>query len=154
MQADDVLSWEFAGSTFGIIMRPRSGLEAPTDVLEELPPFVANDVHPALSNRSIYDVPATAAPSMITLPEPASLVAPPSTVFFSAGPLIVVFADGVKNAHTVQYRTPTKLLTPPLFASKRHVARLAAFQIQGEAPCWACFVFGDFDPRALPVLPP
>ncbi len=160
MQIDDLFSWEWAASAFGpIVLRPKSGFETPVGLLQELPPFVANDLWLAPQSNDVYGVPATAADSTITLPEAASLVAPPSDAFFALGPIFIVFADGVKNAHKVQYRTPTKLLTPPLFGSKRHVLRLAAGAMRGEQPAWfgmtaADFDFRDIAPSDFPPFPP
>jgi hypothetical protein len=75
--------------------------------------FVANDYAPAtLENDSLYDIPATAGVSTVTLPAAAA-----------DGTRVQFSADGVKNAHTVQYRDATgpTVLTTALVASKRHL---------------------------------
>ncbi len=79
--------------------------------------FAAGDNAPAaITNGAIYDVPATAAASTITLPADA----PDGTVAYFV-------ADGTKNAHTVQYRDATgpTNLTTALTASKRHLCVVA-----------------------------
>jgi hypothetical protein len=80
-----------------------------------LPAFAAADCVPAAAaiiNGALYDVPATAANSTVTLPAGA----PDGTVIQFA-------ADGTKNGHTVQYRDATgpTNLTAALTASKRHL---------------------------------
>lgn len=78
-----------------------------------LPAFAANDSVPAdIEHDVVYDVPATAAASTVTLP----VAAPDGTRAYFA-------ADGTKNGHTVQYRDATGPvnLTTALTASKRHL---------------------------------
>lgn len=75
--------------------------------------YAANDSIPtAIVNGAIYDVPTTGAASTVTLPA----AAPDGTIAY-------FFADGTKNAHTVQYRDATgpTNLTTALTASKRHL---------------------------------
>lgn len=82
-----------------------------------LPAFAAADCVPAaIANGAIYDVPATAANSTVTLPA----AAPDGTVAYFV-------ADGTKNGHTVQYRDATgpANLTAALTASKRHMVVVA-----------------------------
>jgi hypothetical protein len=78
-----------------------------------LPAYVSNAaaVPANPGHDSIYDVPTTAAASVITLPALAA-----------EGTRIMFAADGVKNGHTVQYRDETGAvnLTTALTASKRH----------------------------------
>lgn len=79
-----------------------------------LPAFAANNiaVPDAPANGAVYDVPATGAASTITLPAIAN-----------EGTTVQFFADGTKNAHTVQYRDATGPvnLTTALTAAKRHL---------------------------------
>lgn len=93
---------------------PAIDAAAPTPAVAS---YTANDYAPAaIVNGAVYDVPTTAAASTITLP----LAAADGTVaYFSA--------DGVKNAHTVQYRDVTGpvLLTTALTAAKRHLVTVA-----------------------------
>jgi hypothetical protein len=75
--------------------------------------FASNDLVIAGSPASmgLYDIPATAAASTVTLPAAAA-----------EGTLLRFVADGTKNGHTVQYRDATGPvnLTTALTASKRH----------------------------------
>lgn len=74
--------------------------------------FVANDwVIASVEPDAIYDIPATAAASTVTLPAAAP-----------DGTRATFVADGTKNGHTVQYRDATgpANLTTALTASKRH----------------------------------
>jgi hypothetical protein len=88
-----------------------SGSGEPIDVL---PAFVAaaslSPVSPV--NGTLYDVPTTAAASVISL----TATAKPGTVLYFS-------ADGTKNGHTVQYKDATGAvaLTTALTASKRHM---------------------------------
>ena len=59
---------------------------------------------------SRFDIPTTTGASTVTLPDAAE-----------DGDLVYFSADGVKNAHTVQYRQGATLLTTALTASKRHL---------------------------------
>lgn len=80
-----------------------------------LPAFAANAIaQAAVRHGAVYDVPATAAASTITLP-----VAAPD------GTEIEYTANGVLNAHTVQYvdATGPTNITTALTASKRHLVR-------------------------------
>lgn len=75
--------------------------------------FAGNDLAPAgLSSDAIYDIPATAGASTVTLPAAAA-----------DGTSVQFVADGTKNGHTVQYRDATGPvnLTTALVASKRHL---------------------------------
>lgn len=105
----------------GAQQRTLGRVEADVAALEErrlasasAPAFASNDstipTNPA--SDAIYDVPATSAASTITLPATAR-----------ERTRLTFFADGVKNAHTVQYRDATgpTNLTAALTASKRHV---------------------------------
>jgi len=64
------------------------------------------------NSNATYDAPTTAAASIVTLPAVAT-----------DGTLLYFTADGVKNAHTIQYRDATGLvnLTTALTALKRHL---------------------------------
>lgn len=92
------------------------GLGAVTTVL---PAFSAGALAVANNPNSnaIYDVPTTAAASVITLPATAV-----------AGTILYFSADGTKNGHTVTYKdgTGAVALTTALTASKRHLV-IAAF---------------------------
>ncbi len=82
----------------------------------ELPAFASNNVNVGAVEEQLhgglFDIPATSAASTITLPASAE-----------DGTEITFSADGVKNAHTVQYRDETgpTVLTTALTAAKRHV---------------------------------
>ncbi len=80
--------------------------------------FAAGDLVIGASPNSgaIYEVPATAANSTITLPATAD-----------EGTELTFVADGTNNAHTVQYRDATgpTNLTAALTASKRHMVKAA-----------------------------
>lgn len=98
-------------ATKGVLVELRTATEdlAP---LPALSAFAANDCAPTtIVHGAIYDVPATAGVSTITLPA----AAPDGTVAYFT-------ADGAKNGHTVQYRDATgpTNLTTALTASKRH----------------------------------
>lgn len=86
--------------------------------LSEVDPgaFAANDlvIGASPSSGSLYDIPATAAASTVTLPATAT-----------EGTELTFVADGTKNAHTVQYRDATGPvnLTTALTASKRHMVK-------------------------------
>jgi hypothetical protein len=107
--------------TMGVAVQKLDGAILPGSIggdgFQVLPDFAANALAlDAIANGALYDVPATAGASTITLPADA----PDGTVAdFSA--------DGVKNGHTVQYRDETgpTILTTALLASKRHLVRVA-----------------------------
>lgn len=99
-------------ATKGVLVEKRT---PGTDLARQpaLPAFAANDCVPtAIVHGAIYDVPATAGASTVTLPA----AAPDGTVAYFV-------ADGVKNAHTVQYRDATgpTNLTAALTLAKRHM---------------------------------
>lgn len=93
-----------------------SGLDLATGALAG---FSSNNINVPNSpvSGSIYELPATSAASTITLPA----VADPGTILHFV-------ADGIENAHTVQYRDATGPvnITTALTASKRHMV-VAAF---------------------------
>lgn len=77
--------------------------------------FVAADyvlTAAAIVQDGVYDLPATAAASTVTLPANAP-----------DGTRVSFTADGVKNGHTIQYRDATgpTAITAALVASKRHL---------------------------------
>lgn len=76
--------------------------------------FAANDLVIGASPNSgaVYEIPATAAASTVTLPATAT-----------EGTVLKFVADGTLNGHTVQYRDATGPvnLTTALTASKRHL---------------------------------
>lgn len=94
------------------------GLAGAPEIMAEgtLPAFAAGDLvvqdYPAPG--AVFDLPATAAASTVTLPAAAH-----------EGTAIEIVADGTKNGHTVQYRDATGPvnLTTALLASKRHQVR-------------------------------
>lgn len=84
--------------------------------------FVANDAAPTdVINGAVYNLPATAAASTVTLPA----AAPDGVIAFFA-------ADGTANGHTVTYRDATGAvaLTTALVASKRHLT--VASKVNGK----------------------
>ncbi len=84
--------------------------------------FTANDAAPAdIINGAVYNLPATAAASTVTLPA----AAPDGVIAFFA-------ADGTANGHTVTYRDATGAvaLTTALVASKRHLT--VASKVNGK----------------------
>lgn len=103
-------------ATKGVLVQ-KLGEQRQLATLPTAPAFAANDSAPAaIVNGAIYDVPATAAASTVTLPA----AAPDGTV-------AQFVADGTKNGHTVQYRDATgpTVLTTALTASKRHLVVVA-----------------------------
>jgi hypothetical protein len=93
---------------------PSSSLDGLEAVETALAAFSSNNINVGASpnSGSIYDVPATAAASTISLPATAA-----------EGTVLYFVADGTKNGHTVQYRdiTGPVNLTTALTASKRHL---------------------------------
>ena len=90
--------------------------DQPMDPVGTMPGQVGNDfilTAAGVIQNAVYDLPATAAASTVTLPAAAP-----------DGTKITVVADGTKNGHTVQYRDATgpTNLTTALLASKRHLA--------------------------------
>lgn len=112
---------EVPGRGIGIQKLDGVGLGAGADggsaVETTLPDFSSNAIAIADNPRTgaIYDVPTTGAASVITLPDNAA-----------EGTVLHFVADGVKNAHTVQYRDGATNLTTALTALKRHLV-VAAF---------------------------
>lgn len=113
--------WDFS-STRGVLVERLQAVPTPSSTLASLvtvaanaPAFVSNDsvVGNNPNSGTSFDIPTTAAASTVTLPATAT-----------EGTLIYFFADGTKNAHTVQYRDATGPvnLTAALTASKRHLA--------------------------------
>lgn len=106
-------------STEGVLVMPLPyGFAVPSHVaaLAALGAFAAADLviaAAALVHDAVYDLPATAANSTVTLPAAAP-----------DGTRVTIVADGTKNGHTVQYRDATGPvnLTAALTASKRHTA--------------------------------
>lgn len=92
------------------------GQETPGDLLAESPAlaFVANDlvIQDDPQTHLVIDIPATAGISTVTLPADAV-----------EGTQLTFVADGVKNAHTVQYRDVATAITAALTAAKRHQVR-------------------------------
>lgn len=92
-------------------------------IVGELPAFAAGDnvVPDFPASGTIFDLPATAANSTVTLPADAR-----------EGTVLTFVADGTKNGHTVQYRDATgpANLTTALTASKRH--QVAATFLNGK----------------------
>lgn len=77
-----------------------------------LPAFAAGDTAPtSIVDGAVYDVPATAANSTISLPA----AAPDGTVAF-------FHADGTKNGHTLTFRDVTTAISAATTASKRVAA--------------------------------
>lgn len=88
-----------------------------------LPAFAAGDSAPAsIVHMGVYDVPATAANSTISLPA----AAPDGTVCF-------IHADGTKNGHTLTVRDVTTAISAASTASKR--VAIVAFKADGK---WTC----------------
>lgn len=83
--------------------------------------FAANDL--VIPNNppsgAIYEIPATAAASTVTLPATAV-----------EGCCLTFVADGTLNAHTVQYRDVATAITAALTAAKRHCTQ--AFFLNGK----------------------
>lgn len=98
---------------------PSASLDGLEAVETAAPAFAAGDsAIPANPNSgAIYEIPATAAVSTVTLPAAAA-----------EGTVLYFVADGVLNAHTVQYRDATgpTPITSALTALKRHMV-VAAF---------------------------
>lgn len=91
----------------------------PLAVESPIAAFSSNNINLGASPRSgsMYEIPATAAASTVTLPATAD-----------EGAVLYFLADGTLNAHTVQYRDATgpTNLTTALTAAKRHMV-IAAF---------------------------
>lgn len=88
-----------------------------------LPAFAAGDSAPAsIQHMGVYDVPATAANSTISLPA----AAPDGTVCF-------IHADGTKNGHTLTVRDVTTVISAAATASKR--VAITAMKADGK---WVC----------------
>lgn len=84
--------------------------------------FVANDAAPTdVINGAVYNLPATAGASTVTLPAAAA-----------DGVIAFFAADGTANGHTVTYRDATGpvALTTALVASKRHLT--VATKVNGK----------------------
>lgn len=113
--------WDVS-ATRGVLVEPLQAFPATLATLggialatDTLPAFSAGDSAPAdITSGAVYQVPATAANSTITLPDASAL---------DDGVFAVFVADGVDNGHTVQYRDETGPvnLTTALTASKRHM---------------------------------
>lgn len=105
----------------GIVKGGLGNIGSLLSLVSVLPAFAANAIaQTAVRSGAVYDVPATAAASTITLP-----AAPDGTE-------IEYTANGTLNAHTVQYidATGTVNLTTALTASKRHLVR--AVRVNGS----------------------
>lgn len=107
-------------STLGVAVEKLQAVPAAIATLDGLPgvdtdpgSFVSNDLVIADSPNpgAIFEIPATAAASTVTLPATAT-----------EGTILYFVADGTNNGHTVQYRDATgpTNLTTALTASKRH----------------------------------
>lgn len=99
----------------GVVKGGLAGSLQRTATVATLPAFAANAIaQAAVQQGVVYDVPATAGASTITLPAAAP-----------DGTEIEYTANGVLNAHTVQYvdATGPTNITTALTASKRHFVR-------------------------------
>lgn len=114
-------------ATRGVAVERLAGVganEHSSELVESDPgAFVAGDlVIPANpASGALYDIPATAAVSTVTLPALAV-----------EGTVLHFVADGAKNGHTVQYRDASGpvLLTTALLALKRH--QVTAIYLNGK----------------------
>lgn len=125
-------------SVRGVLVERLSAIPTPSSTLDGLegvptsaPAFAANDSVVANNPNSgtIFDIPATAAASTVTLPATAV-----------DGTIIYFVADGTKNAHTVQYRDATGPvnLTTALTAAKRHLVVAIRYGASGAGGKWHC----------------
>jgi hypothetical protein len=111
--------WGFSATDGVAVEAPAAALKADERGVYAPGAFVSNDLVLAANPPSnvVIDVPTTGAASTVTLP---------ATV--RDGTVLIFFADGVKNGHTVQYRDATGPvnLTTALTASKRHLVHCVA----------------------------
>lgn len=99
-------------STKGVAIEKLDTPTAAAHLAPALPAFAAGDTAPTtIVNGGVYDIPATAAASTISLPT----AAPDGTVAY-------FIADGTKNGHTLTFRDVATAISAATTASKRVAA--------------------------------
>lgn len=99
-------------STLGVLVLKQSLTDVPP--VGTLPAFAAADTAPTtIAHLAVYDVPATAANSTISLPSAAA---------YPDGVRAYFSADGTKNGHTLTFRDVATAISAATTASKRVMA--------------------------------